>query len=110
MMSDVQISVGDLSSFLIYAGFVGTSFRGLSSSYSEVMKGIGASCQLWQLIDRETAIPLTGKYWTFCQPLQWNLYLWAAPLIRTSLYCGHSPLSSKNSHSFSLKTTLYSTE
>ena len=28
MMSDVQISVGDLSSFLIYAGFVGTSFRG----------------------------------------------------------------------------------
>ena len=41
------------------------------------MKGIGASGQLWQLIDRETAIPLTGKYWTFCQPLQWNLYLWA---------------------------------
>ncbi|XP_074617350.1 ATP-binding cassette sub-family B member 10, mitochondrial-like isoform X2 [Acropora palmata] len=62
MMSDVQISVGDLSSFLIYAGFVGTSFRGLSSSYSEVMKGIGASCQLWQLIDRETAIPLTGEF------------------------------------------------
>lgn len=28
MMSDAQISVGDLSSFLIYAGFVGTSFRG----------------------------------------------------------------------------------
>ncbi|XP_067053571.1 ATP-binding cassette sub-family B member 10, mitochondrial-like isoform X2 [Acropora muricata] len=62
MMSDSQISVGDLSSFLIYAGFVGTSFRGLSSSYSELMKGIGASGQLWQLIDRETAIPLTGEF------------------------------------------------
>ena len=28
MLSDAQISVGDLASFLLYAGFVGISFRG----------------------------------------------------------------------------------
>ena len=28
MMSDAQISVGDLTSFLLYAGFVGISFGG----------------------------------------------------------------------------------
>ena len=33
---------------------------GLSSFYSELMKGIGASSRLWQLIDRNPTIPLTG--------------------------------------------------
>jgi len=60
MMTDAQISVGDLTSFLLYAGFVGISFGGLSSFYSELMKGIGASGRLWQLIDRNPTIPLTG--------------------------------------------------
>lgn len=60
MMSDAQISVGDLTSFLLYAGFVGISFGGLSSFYSELMKGIGASGRLWQLIDRNPTIPLSG--------------------------------------------------
>lgn len=60
MMTSAQISVGDLTSFLLYAGFVGISFGGLSSFYSELMKGIGASARLWQLIDRNPTIPLTG--------------------------------------------------
>lgn len=60
MMTDAQISVGDLTSFLLYAGFVGISFGGLSSFYSELMKGIGASGRLWELIDRNPTIPLTG--------------------------------------------------
>lgn len=60
MMTSAQISVGDLTSFLLYAGFVGISFGGLSSFYSELMKGIGASGRLWELIDRNPTIPLTG--------------------------------------------------
>lgn len=60
MMTDAQITVGDLTSFLLYAGFVGISFGGLSSFYSELMKGIGASGRLWQLIDRTPTIPLSG--------------------------------------------------
>ena len=60
-------------------------FLGLSSFYSELMKGIGASGRLWQLIDRNPTIPLSGKnnnYWTFCKPLQLNLSL------QTPLYYG----------------------
>ena len=34
---------------------------GLSSFYSELMKGIGASGRLWQLIDRDPTIPLSGE-------------------------------------------------
>ena len=34
---------------------------GLSSFYSELMKGIGASGRLWQLIDRTPTIPLSGE-------------------------------------------------
>ena len=30
MMTDAQITVGDLTSFLLYAGFVGISFGGKS--------------------------------------------------------------------------------
>ncbi|KAK3710549.1 hypothetical protein QZH41_009372, partial [Actinostola sp. cb2023] len=60
MMTDAQISVGDLASFLLYTGFVGVSVGGMSSFYSELMKGIGASGRLWQLIDRQPAISLSG--------------------------------------------------
>lgn len=35
-------------------------FLGLSSFYSELMKGIGASSRLWKLIDRNPTIPLSG--------------------------------------------------
>ncbi|XP_031567164.1 ATP-binding cassette sub-family B member 10, mitochondrial-like isoform X2 [Actinia tenebrosa] len=62
MMTDAQISVGDLTSFLLYTGFVGISVGGLSSFYSELMKGIGASERLWQLMDRKPAIAITGGY------------------------------------------------
>ena len=36
MMSDAQISVGDLTSFLLYTGFVGISVAG-----TELSKGVG---------------------------------------------------------------------
>ena len=33
---------------------------GLSTFYSELMKGVGASARIWQLADREPDIPITG--------------------------------------------------
>ena len=33
------------------------SFQGLSSFYSEMMRGLGASTRLWELVDRVPAIP-----------------------------------------------------
>ncbi|EDO39130.1 predicted protein [Nematostella vectensis] len=60
MMTSAQISVGELTSFMLYTGFVGVSIAGLSSFYSELMKGIGASSRVWQLSDRKPAMSFTG--------------------------------------------------
>lgn len=56
-IADNLISIGDLSSFLLYSAYVGISIAGLSSFYSELMKGIGASTRIWEIIDRHPTIP-----------------------------------------------------
>lgn len=55
------ITIGDLSAFLIYSAWVGISIGGLSSFYSELMRGIGASTRIWEIIDREPAIPIISE-------------------------------------------------
>ncbi|KAL1138969.1 hypothetical protein AAG570_009030 [Ranatra chinensis] len=60
MVSGHVLSVGDLSAFLLYAAYIGVSLGGLSSFYSELNRGLGASTRLWQLIDRVPAIPPSG--------------------------------------------------
>ncbi|XP_054262814.1 ATP-binding cassette sub-family B member 10, mitochondrial isoform X2 [Macrosteles quadrilineatus] len=60
MVSDAHITVGSLSSFLLYAAYVGVSLGGLSSFYSELNRGLGASTRLWDLIDRVPSIPYKG--------------------------------------------------
>ncbi|XP_001604666.5 ATP-binding cassette sub-family B member 10, mitochondrial [Nasonia vitripennis] len=60
MLSDSTITVGNLSSFLLYAAYVGISMGGLSSFYSELNKSLGASTRLFELIDRKPAIPIHG--------------------------------------------------
>lgn len=62
MVSSQTITVGNLSSFLLYAAYIGVSVGGLSSFYSEFNKSVGAAARLWQLIDREPKIPDKGKY------------------------------------------------
>ncbi|XP_003737308.1 ATP-binding cassette sub-family B member 10, mitochondrial [Galendromus occidentalis] len=62
LMADGLITVGSLSSFLIYAAYVGISMSGLSTFISETMKAIGASQKIWTLIDRQPSVPLnSGK-------------------------------------------------
>ncbi|XP_055332371.1 ATP-binding cassette sub-family B member 10, mitochondrial-like [Paramacrobiotus metropolitanus] len=51
-----EITVGDLSAFAMYAGYVGVSIAGLSSFYSEMMRGIGASAKVWEIMDRPARI------------------------------------------------------
>ncbi|XP_053314465.1 ATP-binding cassette sub-family B member 10, mitochondrial [Spea bombifrons] len=52
-----HMTVGELSSFLMYAFWVGISIGGLSSFYSELMKGFGAGGRLWELLDRKPCMP-----------------------------------------------------
>ncbi|XP_041351268.1 ATP-binding cassette sub-family B member 10, mitochondrial-like [Gigantopelta aegis] len=72
MMTEAQITVGDLSAFLLYAAYVGISFGGLSSFYTELMRGLGASSRIWQLVHREPRIPLSDGL-TPSGPVQGNV-------------------------------------
>ncbi|KAL0983813.1 hypothetical protein UPYG_G00133090 [Umbra pygmaea] len=58
LMASEHMTVGELSSFLMYAFWVGISIAGLSSFYSELMKGFGAGSRLWELLDRKPEFPL----------------------------------------------------
>ena len=59
MVQSGDISIGDLTSFLMYAGYAGGSLFGLSAFYSELMKGVGAASRLFELQDRNPTISPT---------------------------------------------------
>jgi ABC-type multidrug transport system fused ATPase/permease subunit len=61
MVQTGEITVGGLTSFFLYTAYVGSSMIGLSSWYSEFMKGIGASSRLFELLDKRPNRQLTGK-------------------------------------------------
>uniref|UniRef100_A0A3P8YDI5 ATP-binding cassette sub-family B member 10, mitochondrial n=1 Tax=Esox lucius TaxID=8010 RepID=A0A3P8YDI5_ESOLU len=58
LMASEHMTVGELSSFLMYAFWVGISIAGMSSFYSELMKGFGAGSRMWELLDRKPEFPL----------------------------------------------------
>jgi len=57
--SDV-LTVGNLASFVLYSAYVGIGLSGVSSFYAEMMKGLGASTRLWELVDKNPNIPIVG--------------------------------------------------
>ncbi|MCJ1388818.1 ATP-binding cassette permease mdl1 [Xylographa bjoerkii] len=59
MVKAGTISIGDLTSFLMYTAYAGSSLFGLSSFYSELMKGVGAASRLFELQDRKPTISPT---------------------------------------------------
>ena len=59
MVKSGAISIGDLTSFLMYTAYAGSSLFGLSSFYSELMKGVGAASRLFELQDRKSTISPT---------------------------------------------------
>lgn len=56
---DGFMSLGDLTSFMMYTAFAGSSLFGVSGFFSELMKGVGAASRLFELQDREVTIPPT---------------------------------------------------
>ena len=62
MVKSGAISIGELTSFLMYTAYAGSSLFGLSSFYSELMKGVGAASRLFELQDRNPTIsPTVGN-------------------------------------------------
>ncbi|KAK8733379.1 hypothetical protein OTU49_006610 [Cherax quadricarinatus] len=60
LVSDSALTIGKLSSFLLYAAYVGIALGGISSFYSEMNRGLGASTRLFSLMDRMPKIPTAG--------------------------------------------------
>ncbi|KAK1416084.1 hypothetical protein QVD17_31872 [Tagetes erecta] len=56
-----SMSAGNLTSFILYSLTVGTSVSGLSSIYTVAMKAAGASRRVFQLLDRVSSMPTSGK-------------------------------------------------
>lgn len=48
-----QMTAGDLTSFLLYAIYVGFAFSGVGSFYGELMRSLGSSDRVLSLIDRK---------------------------------------------------------
>ncbi|KAL9612766.1 MAG: hypothetical protein Q9167_002651 [Letrouitia subvulpina] len=59
MVQSGAISIGELTSFLMYTVYAGSSLIGLSSFWSELMKGVGAASRLFELQDRNPTISPT---------------------------------------------------
>jgi ABC-type multidrug transport system fused ATPase/permease subunit len=55
-----NISVGDLLAFVMYTVGVAVAFGMLTSFYNEQMKAIGATERVFELIDMQPRIPLSG--------------------------------------------------
>lgn len=59
MVKAGMLSIGDLSTFLLYTVYAGSSLFGVTTFYSELMKGVGAASRLFELQDRKPSIPAT---------------------------------------------------
>jgi ABC-type multidrug transport system fused ATPase/permease subunit len=54
------MTIGDLTAFLLYTGFVGVSLGALASLYSDVMRAIGSSQRVFELLDMKAPLELNG--------------------------------------------------
>ncbi|SOV09039.1 probable ATP-binding cassette (ABC) transporter [Ustilago sp. UG-2017a] len=60
LVSRGEISVGDLTSLLMYTAYLGGGMVSLTSFFASLMKGLGAGARVFELIDRESNVAL-GK-------------------------------------------------
>ncbi|XP_010552477.1 PREDICTED: ABC transporter B family member 27 [Tarenaya hassleriana] len=56
-----SMTVGSLTSFILYSLTVGSSISSLSSLYTTAMKAAGASRRVFQLLDRASSMPSSGN-------------------------------------------------
>ncbi|KAI0288713.1 P-loop containing nucleoside triphosphate hydrolase protein [Russula brevipes] len=56
LVSHGQISVGELTSLLMYTLYVGSGLQMLTSFFASIMRGIGAGTRIFELLDRAPAV------------------------------------------------------
>jgi ABC transporter fused permease/ATP-binding protein len=60
LVTQKEMSIGDLSTFILYTFFVAFSLASLSELWSDLMRTVGASERIFEIIDREPEIPIQG--------------------------------------------------
>lgn len=60
LVNDGQMTIGALTSFILYAGYTAISLGGLSNFYTELNKGVGSATRIWEILDRKPLIPICG--------------------------------------------------
>jgi ABC transporter fused permease/ATP-binding protein len=60
LMAEGRMSVGDLTSFLLYTAAVALSVNSLGDVWADLMRSAGAATHIFELLDRKPLIPLTG--------------------------------------------------
>ncbi|THG96090.1 hypothetical protein EW145_g7845, partial [Phellinidium pouzarii] len=60
LVSKGVLSVGDLTSMLLYTVYVGNGLSMLTSFFASIMRGIGAGARIFELLERQPAIPQSG--------------------------------------------------
>ncbi|ODV82176.1 uncharacterized protein CANTADRAFT_44037 [Suhomyces tanzawaensis NRRL Y-17324] len=56
LIGNGELTIGELSSFMMYAIYTGSSVFGLGNFYTELMKGIGAAERIFELIELKPSI------------------------------------------------------
>jgi len=56
MVIDQHLSVGELTSFLLYSIYVGFAFSGIANTYSDIMRGVGAAERVFELLERDPKV------------------------------------------------------
>ena len=51
LVTSDALTVGNLASFVLYAAYVGIGLSGVSTFYAEMMKGLGASSRIFEIIN-----------------------------------------------------------
>ncbi|MEP7120253.1 MAG: ABC transporter transmembrane domain-containing protein, partial [Byssovorax sp.] len=60
LVASGTLTVGELTSFLVYTMFVAVSLGGLTDLWADFMKASGAAERIFELLDRTPSIPATG--------------------------------------------------
>ncbi|XP_055903419.1 ATP-binding cassette sub-family B member 10, mitochondrial isoform X2 [Eupeodes corollae] len=55
-----QLTIGALTSFILYAAYSAISINGLSNFYTELNKGVGSGQRIWEILDRKYEISLNS--------------------------------------------------
>lgn len=74
LVSEGAISIGDLTSFIIYSMFIGGSIGGLGNLYGQIQKAIGASERVLEILGEESESTYNEQQLATTQnPIQGNI-------------------------------------